>query len=79
MAAKGYLVSSSGQMSLPAAARHRWKLDTGGRVSVLDLGDVVVIAPGSEGFSGIIDTALSAADHLRYVQSLSADEDLETT
>ncbi|HEY1827640.1 MAG TPA: hypothetical protein VGF87_06440, partial [Acidimicrobiales bacterium] len=32
-----YLVSSSGQLSLPAAARHRWDLDQGGPVDVLDL------------------------------------------
>ena len=39
-------VSSRGQMSLPSAARHRWGLDGGGDVSYLDLGDVVVVAPG---------------------------------
>ncbi len=33
-------------MSLPAAARHRWQLDDGGRVSYLDLGDAVLLLPG---------------------------------
>lgn len=33
-------------MSLPAAARHRWRLDDGGEVGFLDLGDAVVIVPG---------------------------------
>lgn len=39
-------VSSRGQMSLPAAARHRWGLDEGGDVGYLDLGDAVVLIPG---------------------------------
>lgn len=34
---ESFKVSSSGQMSLPAAVRHRWRLDQGGRVDVLDL------------------------------------------
>jgi len=33
-------------MSLPATARHRWRLDDGGEVGYLDLGDAVVIVPG---------------------------------
>jgi len=33
-------------MSLPAATRHRWRLDDGGDVGYLDLGDAVVIVPG---------------------------------
>jgi len=78
LGAKRYLVSSSGQMSLPADARHRWRLDRGGRVSVLDLGSVVVVAPGERGFAGLIDDALSGAEHLRYVKSI-ADDDLATT
>ncbi len=39
-------VSSRGQMSLPALARHRWGLDEGGRVAYLDLGDALLILPG---------------------------------
>lgn len=47
MAATGDLrISSRGQMSLPASARHRWGLDEGGDVGFLDLGDAVVIVPG---------------------------------
>lgn len=38
-------VSPRGQMSLPAAARHRWGLDEGGTVGYLDIGDAVVIVP----------------------------------
>ncbi len=33
-------------MSLPAAARRRWRLDKGGEVGYLDLGDAVLILPG---------------------------------
>lgn len=40
-----YLVSASGQMSLPAAARHRWDLDDGGPVDVIDLGFGVLTVP----------------------------------
>ncbi len=39
-------ISSRGQMSLPAATRHRWGLEEGGALSYLDLGDAIVIVPG---------------------------------
>jgi len=39
-------VSSRGQMSLPASARHRWGLDDGGEVAYLDIGDALIIVPG---------------------------------
>lgn len=39
-------VSHRGQMSLPAAARHRWALDDGGEVGYVDLGDAIVLVPG---------------------------------
>jgi hypothetical protein len=38
-------VSARGQMSLPAVARRRWRLDDGGEVGYLDLGDAVLIVP----------------------------------
>ena len=34
-------------MSLPAAARNRWGIAAGGSVGYLDLGDAVVLLPGS--------------------------------
>jgi bifunctional DNA-binding transcriptional regulator/antitoxin component of YhaV-PrlF toxin-antitoxin module len=72
-----FLVSKSGQMSVPAGVRHRWGLDNGGRVTVLDLGDVVVLlAPGTR--QRILGDALSAEDHLAFVASLD-DPDLATT
>lgn len=43
--AKEFLVSKSGQMSVPADVRHRWGLGKGGRVTMIDLGDAVVVLP----------------------------------
>ena len=69
-----FLVSTSGQMSVPAAVRHRWGLDHGGRVTVLDLGDaVVLLPPGAR--QQLLAAALSAEDHLQFVAALD-DPDL---
>ena len=54
-------------MSLPAAARHRWALDHGGRIGYLDLGDAIVLVPGGvdelrrELFGQITDDVWEAA------------------
>jgi bifunctional DNA-binding transcriptional regulator/antitoxin component of YhaV-PrlF toxin-antitoxin module len=72
-----FLVSPSGQMSVPAPVRHRWGLDHGGRITVFDLGDAVVLLPHGAG-SRLLDTPLSAADHLAFVAGLE-DPDLATT
>jgi bifunctional DNA-binding transcriptional regulator/antitoxin component of YhaV-PrlF toxin-antitoxin module len=72
-----YLVSSSGQMSLPAAARHRWNLDRGGPVDVLDLGFGVLTVPKGEG-RRLLGDLLSRDDHARFVTSLADDPDLAT-
>ena len=40
-----FLVSKSGQISVPARVRRRWGLIEGGRVTVVDLGDAVVLLP----------------------------------
>ncbi len=75
--ATDFLVSSSGQMSVPAAVRHRWGLDRGGRITVIDLGDaVVLLPPGSR--QKLLADALSAEDHRRFVTELD-DPDLATT
>lgn len=76
-AASEFLVSSSGQMSVPAAVRHRWGLEQGGRVTVVDLGDAVVLLPPS-GRTGLLEAALSAEDHMTFVAGLD-DPDLATT
>lgn len=72
-----FLVSSSGQMSVPATVRHRWGLDQGGRVTVVDLGDAVVLLPPG-GHQKLLASALTAEDHRRFVASLG-DPDLATT
>lgn len=73
-----YLVSSSGQMSLPAAARHRWNLDRGGPVDVLDLGFGVLTVPKGHG-RRLLRDLLSRDDHAAFVSSLADDPDLATT
>ena len=72
-----FLVSSSGQMSVPARVRHRWGLDNGGRVTVIDLGDAVVLLPPG-GRQRLLADALSAEDHRSYVENLD-EPDLATT
>lgn len=72
-----FLVSTSGQMSVPAAVRHRWGLDQGGRVTVVDLGDaVILLPPGAR--QRLLAQALSAETHRRLVRELD-DPDLATT
>jgi bifunctional DNA-binding transcriptional regulator/antitoxin component of YhaV-PrlF toxin-antitoxin module len=73
-----YLVSSSGQLSLPAAVRHRWKLDKGGPVDVLDLGFGVLTVPKGEG-RRLLSDLVSRDQHAGYVSSLADDADLATT
>lgn len=73
-----YQVSSSGQMSLPAAARHRWHLDRGGPVDVLDLGFGVLTVPKGEG-RRLLSEVLSREEHAAFVAALANDPDLATT
>jgi len=73
-----YLVSSSGQLSLPAAARHRWNLDKGGPVDVIDLGFAVMMLPKGQG-SRLLSDLLPRDQHAEFVASLAEDPDLATT
>lgn len=73
-----FRVSSSGQMSLPAAARHRCGLDNGGPVDVIDLGFGVLTVPRGEG-RRLLGDLLSRDEHAAYVRSLSDDADLATS
>lgn len=76
-AATEFLVSRSGQISVPAAVRRRWGLTKGGRVSVVDLGEaVVLLPPGAR--EKLLGDALSADDHRSSVAALD-DPDLATT
>jgi bifunctional DNA-binding transcriptional regulator/antitoxin component of YhaV-PrlF toxin-antitoxin module len=72
-----YVVSSSGQLSLPAAARHRWNLDQGGPVDVLDLGFGVLAVPKGEG-RRLLNDLLSREEHAEQVRALGTDADLAT-
>jgi bifunctional DNA-binding transcriptional regulator/antitoxin component of YhaV-PrlF toxin-antitoxin module len=74
---KRYVVSASGQMSLPAEARHRWKLDDGGPVEVLDLGFGVLTVPLGQG-ERLFRDLLSRDEQASFVAALD-DPDLATT
>ena len=73
-----FLVSSSGQMSLPAEVRRRWNLSDGGPVDVLDLGFGVLTVPRGEG-RHLLSDLLSRDEHAGFVESLAEDPDLATT
>lgn len=76
MRAETFRVSTSGQMSLPAAVRHRWQLDEGGEVEVIDLGFGVLTVPtGQAGL--LLDRILPADDHYASVAE-EDDPDLRT-
>lgn len=65
-------------MSVPAAVRRRWGLTHGGeRVTVVDLGDAVVLLPPG-GRQRLLAQALSAEEHCELVARLD-DPDLATT
>jgi AbrB family looped-hinge helix DNA binding protein len=72
-----FLVSKSGQMSVPADVRRRWGLAEGGRVTVVDLGDAIVLLPPG-GRQKLLGDALSAEEHRALVADLD-DTDLATT
>jgi bifunctional DNA-binding transcriptional regulator/antitoxin component of YhaV-PrlF toxin-antitoxin module len=76
-AVKRYVVSTSGQMSLPAEVRHRWGLDDGGPVEVVDLGFGVLTVPEGQGVKLFRDL-LSRDDQAAFVASID-DSDLATT
>jgi hypothetical protein len=65
-------------MSLPASARHRWALDHGGPVDVIDLGFGVLTVPAGQAKS-LLGDLLSREEHASFVASLADDPDLATT
>lgn len=73
-----YLVSSSGQMSLPADVRRRWRLQKGGPVDVIDLDFAVLIVPGGSA-RRLLRDLLSREEQAAFVASLNDDDDLATT
>lgn len=62
---------------MPADVRRRWGLTKGGRVTVVDLGDAVVLLPPAAE-QKLLDEALSSEEHLAFVNSLGS-PDLATT
>jgi hypothetical protein len=73
-----FLVSKSGQMSVPAAVRHRWHLDEGGPVDVIDLGFGLLTVPAGQA-QHLLGDLVSRDDHAAFVTSLADDPDLATT
>ena len=65
-------------MSLLAAARHRWDLDEGGPVDVVDLGFAVLTLPVGQG-RRLLGDLVSREEHAAFVRSLDDDPDLATT
>jgi bifunctional DNA-binding transcriptional regulator/antitoxin component of YhaV-PrlF toxin-antitoxin module len=78
MSVHEFLVSSSGQVSLPASVRHRWHLENGGPVDVIDLGFGVLTVPRGKG-KHLLSDLLPREAHAEFVTSLSNDADLATT
>ena len=39
-------VSHRGQTNLPSELRHRWGIEQGGEVGIIDLGDAALVIPG---------------------------------
>ena len=77
MRIESFRVSSSGRTSLPAAVRHRWHLDRGGRVDVIDLGFGVLTVPAGDA-GRLLDKVLPADVHYAAVAT-DEDPDLATT
>ena len=74
--AETFRVSASGQMSLPAAVRHRWSLDQGGQVDVIDLGFGVLAVPAGPA-GRLLDEILPASAHYAAIAA-EDDPDLAT-
>ena len=65
-------------MSIPAAVRHRWNLDDGGPVDVIDLGFGVLTVPAGQA-RRLLRDLVSRDEHAAFVESLAEDPDLATT
>lgn len=69
-------VSHRGQTNLPAELRHRWGIDEGGEVGIIDLGDAALIVPGG------IEAARNELHRVlrdRYEAGLASIEDPDLT
>lgn len=63
---------------MPAAARHRWDLDEGGPVDVVDLGFAVLTLPRGQG-RRLLSDLVSRDKHAAFVRSLDGGLELATT
>ena len=77
MSTATFRVSTSGQMSLPAAVRRRCNLDQGGEVDVIDRGFGVLTVPAGEA-RRLLNEILPAEEHYAAVAA-DDDPDLATT
>ena len=60
-------------MSLPAIARHRWGVEDGGHVGVIDLDGALLLVPGGiEAAKHALRNAISGG---RYEQAVAANDD----
>lgn len=66
-------VSSRGQMSLPASARHRWGVEDGGQVGVIDLDGALLLVPG--GIEAARRALRDAVSGGRYERAVAAIDD----
>jgi bifunctional DNA-binding transcriptional regulator/antitoxin component of YhaV-PrlF toxin-antitoxin module len=71
-----YRVSSRGQVSLPAATRHRWGIVDGGQIEVFDLGECAVMLPvGASSARRSLARSLTARRYAEHVSRIN-DPDL---
>lgn len=68
-------VSSRGQMSLPAAARHRWGVEGGGEIGVIDLDGALLLVPG--GIDAAKKALRAAIANGRYERAVRAIDDAD--
>ena len=71
-----FRVSDRGQMALPAEARRRWNLTTGGAVEIADLGDALLIVPAGRGGlrAMLLDAIQDAGGYPSLVSEVADDE-----
>jgi AbrB family looped-hinge helix DNA binding protein len=68
-------VSNRGQMSLPSAARHRWGIEEGGSVGVIDLDGALLLVPG--GLEAARKALREAVAHGRYEDAVAQIHDAD--
>ncbi|MBA2608048.1 MAG: AbrB/MazE/SpoVT family DNA-binding domain-containing protein [Actinobacteria bacterium] len=67
-------VSHRGQTSLPAELRHRWGIEDGGEIGIIDLGDAALIVPGG---LGVAQAELRRVLADRYEQGVAELDDAD--